>query len=573
MSQLINILVTNRGPLLEALKTPTSYGFDVEDIVSPITVNAVTGKSVFVARTNKGGLHDDKNGSKINYETAETLLAIAAKSPLLVLLNVVSRRGVDKNSEAYVFVTSKITESLTPISSGVGTRFYYIEDGDNLPVEYVVSQTVAQIVAQSSAGAFIVQDSGVDMPQEQKLNFVGYTVEDNPGNSSTDIIAVKPIEYAGLEILRAAGNLPLGAQYLITDRGDAGIIVDVSAPNKISLRAKGLFLVPDFQNVGTYTTTPLPKATNRGVWSLSEQTGAPFANGDIVFWDGIMYQVTDDTLFDTNPPSLNASAYAVLTKNVNNGYILDVDAIKYDFDGDVIIERADKRGNIIRLNDAITYFQWGNDNVTDCRGYFACINNRGILRSLTFPQTANISEVSDLNLGTVSNCSFEIGNINLSIRLGSSGNMSDSIIKTTVFEPGTSIVIESNVAFQGEMDSFKSSFAKELDMSDVAIFSAGVLTIPINDNYIGEFTLINNSGQTITKIVNLPTIHKVTRFYVQAGNTQSFQHVAVSGAIADTLNADAIATNAIIGRTNSSDYIEYERSGIKNVRTNIVKLS
>lgn len=376
--------------------------------------------------------------------------------------------------------------------------------------------------------------------------------------------------------LNAAKNLSLlipGNYYNITDRADAGIIVQATSGNTVSLQGTGLYLVPDFQDVGTYTTTPLPKGTNRKVWSLAEQAGTPFVDGDIVFWDGIMYQVIDDSLFDTNNPNLNASAYEALTKNITNGYVLEVDAIIYDFVNDIILERADKRGNVIRSNDAINFFQWGNDVVTLCMGYFNCINNRGSLSGLTFTQTANLSEISEFNLGVVSNCSFEIGNINLSIRLGASGAMSDSIMKTTVFEPGTSIIIDSDDVFQGEMDSFRSSFSANLDMTDPTIFSAGVLTIPLELNYIGEFILTGNTGQTITKIVNLPTIHKVTRFYVEAGNTQSFQNVAVAGAIADILNADAVVTNAIIGRADASDFIEYERSGDKNVRTNIVKLA
>lgn len=566
MSQLINILVTNRGPLLEALKTPTSYGFDVEDIVSPITFNAVTSKSLFVARTNKGGLHDDKNGSKINYATAETLAAITAKSPLLLLLTVVSRRGVDKNNEEYVFVSSKITESLTPISVGVGTRFYYIEDGDNLPVEYVVAETVAQIVAQSSSVSMTIQDDGTDMPQEDKLNFVGYTVEDNPGNNSTDIIAVKRIEYADLETLRAAGDLPLGAQYLITDRGDAGIVVDVSAPDRISLRAKGLFLVPDFQNVGTYITTPLLVGANHRVWNLVNQSAVPYANGGIVFWDGIMYQVIDDTVFDSNPPSLNAFAYTPLTKNVNNGYILEADAIMYDFVLDLIFERKDKRDNVI--GQYLNGFQWGNDSVygtSDPKGTFDCINQRGVLEnnnnestvSIIIPETFT-SSVSKCYFGTTANVTFtDCGSIT-----------------RCMFENRSAITLQGGVTFLNRcINHIYSTFVADLDMSDVAVFAANVLTIPTELNYIGLFILINNTSQTINKIVNLSSVHRITRFKVDSGLDQNFQHTAVATATADLLNSDSATTNNIVGRPDASDFIEYERNGNKNIRTNIVKLA
>jgi len=566
MSQLVDITITNRGANLDLLPGgPTLYGFDVDDIVSPIRYNSGLSRSYFTTRTNKGGVNNNHNGSKIDYRSSNTLSVIAAKSPNLLLLTVLTRRGVDMSSEEMIFVSSKISEDLVPDVPSGGTRFFYIEDGDPLPVEYLVEETVTQIIASSSAGSFTVQDNGTDMPPEQKLNFVGYTVEDNPGNNSTDIIAVKPIEYADLLTLQNAGDLPLGAQYLITDKGDAGIIATVGAPNKIALEAKGVFLVPDFQDVGTYTTTPLAKGTNQKVWSLAEQSGAPYADGDIVFLDGIMYQVIDDTLFDTNSPDSNASAYEALIKNVNNGYILETDAIIYNFTDDAIIERQDKRGNILNGNG--NNFQWGNDNVfnNNINNNFTCINQKGTIRY----NNSNSSQSIVFNNSFIADVSKNYFGNKSSVIFNDCGN-----ITKCSFNSSELITLESLVSYsEKEIDNNHSTFTANLDMSDAAIFSAGDLTLPTILNYIGEFTLLNNSGQTISKIVNLSASHKVTRFKVEDGNTQSFQHVAVAGAIADTLNADAVATNAIIGRIDSSDFIEYERSGIKNVRTNIVKLA
>lgn len=564
MSQLINILVTNRGPLLEALKTPTSYGFDVEDIVSPITFNAVTNKSLFVARTNKGGINDDRNGSKINYATAETLAAITAKSPLLLLLTVVSRRGVDKNNEEYIFVSSKITESLTPISVGVGTRFYYIEDGDNLPVEYVVAETVAQIVAQSSSASMTIQDDGTDMPQEDKLNFVGYTVEDNPGNNSTDIIAVKPITYAALEVLRAAGNLPLGAQYLITDKGDAGIIVDVSAPDRISLRAKGLFLVPDFQNVGTYTTTPLPKGINRKVWNLVNQSAAPYVNGDIVFWDDNMYQVTDDTLFDSNSPNLNASAYTVLTKNVNNGYILECDAIIFNFFDGKIVERKDKRGNIVSKN--LGDFQWGNNDVIfnlDRNGTFKCINQRGSVSE----NICNSGQLITITEKFSDNVERNVFGDNLQLVIN------DANLVNCKMAANISVILDNGVSYtSNRLESGYSDFRAFLDYSAFPEFVPNQLTIPTIFNYIGEFILTNNTGQLIDKIFNMPSNHAV-KFSPDQGTTVQFDNIAIAGAVAPNLVADAVVVNTLVGRATASDFIEYKAVNGINVRQNIVKIA
>jgi len=394
--------------------------------------------------------------------------------------------------------------------------------------------------------------------------------------TSFDGLKITSVPYSVLEAARSASLLTVGDLYLITDKGDAGIIVDVSAPNRISLRAKGLFLVPDFQDVGTYTTTPAPKGTNQKVWSLSEQTGIPFVNGDIVFWDGIMYQVIDDTLFDTNSPDANASAYTPLTKNVNNGYILECDAIIYDFITDIILYREDKRSN--RIRGSIERFQWGNDNVinNNCQSFnFDIINQRGGFNN----NTTNLAALylTNQNLGDISNNTFENSTI-FSMDLSAGFSINYCTIKNIYTSFDSNIDYSNCTANPGYSD-----FTMELDMSDAAIFSSNTLNLPVDYKHIGIYLLINNTGQTIQKITGIddryaafPTPSAAVfnkRFIVQAGNTQSFQNVAVAGAVANTLNADAVVVNTIVGRVDSSDYIEYAKSGTKNIRTNIVKLA
>lgn len=384
--------------------------------------------------------------------------------------------------------------------------------------------------------------------------------------TSFDGLKITSVSYSILEAARSASLLTVGDLYLITDKGDAGIIVDVSAPNRISLRAKGLFLVPDFQNIGTYTTTPLAKATNRGVWSLSQQTGAPFVDGDIVFWGGIMYQVIDDALFDTNSPDLNASAYEALTKNVTNGYILEADAIIYNFVDDSITERRDKRRNITGLIDN---FQWGNDEVygnKDINSTLYCINQRGRLRNNTFEGSSDI--IVDETFTNILQRNYFNG---ATVYFNAA---TQNTIEACIFSNISTITISTNVGYYNkQIDAIHSTFDAYLDMNDGAVFSANRLTIPLVLDFIGQFTLVGNTGQTISKIRELPIGHRVSRFYVEAGLNQNFQHTAVATAIADELCADAVSLNVIVGRADGADFIEYERSGIINVRTNIVKLA
>lgn len=149
MSQLIKLSLTKRA----GKATTGTYGFDIEDIVVPVRNNGVS--SYFTSRmikgTTSGSAH---NNGRVDYEVSDALVGIAGQSSLLAILTVKYRRGVDMKSEKMVFVRSRISENLKPEaipSLGLtGTKFYYSEDGDPLPVEYVVTESVTAIVSSGS---------------------------------------------------------------------------------------------------------------------------------------------------------------------------------------------------------------------------------------------------------------------------------------------------------------------------------------------------------------------------------------------------------------------------------------
>jgi microcystin degradation protein MlrC len=71
----------------------------------------------------------------------------------------------------------------------------------------------------------------------------------------------------------------------------------------------------------------------------------------------------------------------------------------------------------------------------------------------------------------------------------------------------------------------------------------------------------------------MPTNHKNT-FSPVATQTATFQHTLVAGAVTGNLLCDAPSSaNLITGRTNGSDFIEYETSGDLNIRTNLVLIA
>lgn len=202
------------------------------------------------------------------------------------------------------------------------------------------------------------------------------------------------ITLAALNTALSANTLDAGF-YLITNatstrvagaKADRGILVqaykDSGNVSRVRLEAEGAFLNPDFQDAGNYSgvvgLTGVAKATNRGVW-FSAETG--FVLGDITFWNGLHYQLTNAAAKNGTNPATNVAAYTLLPKTTANmGYIAESDFIEYDLANDWIQRRIDKRGNDISMTkeadtdwmtagqSSTAYFQWGRN---ECYGNIA----------------------------------------------------------------------------------------------------------------------------------------------------------------------------------------------------------
>ena len=182
----------------------------------------------------------------------------------------------------------------------------------------------------------------------------------NGGGGVTDIT------YVDLLALYNAGTMVVGF-YNITDRGDAGIVIQAISASELALNATGIFLNPDFQSAGDYSgvvgQTGVAYTSTQGVWNLAGEAG--YTNGMVCFYDGFHYQVTDDALFDGLSPDGTNGYTKLLRATSNVGYIKEADYLEYDFVLDTYVCRKDKRANIIYGHGSIDAFQWGNDVVTD----------------------------------------------------------------------------------------------------------------------------------------------------------------------------------------------------------------
>lgn len=356
-----------------------------------------------------------------------------------------------------------------------------------------------------------------------------------------------PLTYAEAQALVAANELIPGLHYNLTDKADGGIQLLAITPNKFSLEGQGIFLNPDFQD----TVLGSNNFTFVGVWHSG--LAGLVSDESVTVWNGIQYKNLTGVV-GTDPDG-DAVNWEIIDKTINPElYAKEVDFIIYDFNNDVIIWEVDRRNN--RWNPSyVTSFQKGNDlvkgNYIEVESNVDIINQRGTIinniitgtnngyleATSDFTGSFNHNKVFDTNisitdLAAITACRFEI---HKSITFGTG----DSYNEKTV------------------TDAF-SNFEKELDMTDGEDYASGpeTLTIPVEYNYVGRFTLLNNSGQTISKIVNLSDLF-VTTFRVGTGENQSFNHTAVGSVTDYDLVADAVGSNIING--SRQDFIQYEK--------------
>lgn len=127
--------------------TGGQVGFNTGDIISPITANGATGGSRFTTRGFKS-MPVRENGAvdQVIWEVEESLTQIAALSVReFKKLTVIKRRNSVLSSIPYVFVERKMQEVCE--ASAAGVKFMYSEEADPLPVEYLVSESLATVTA------------------------------------------------------------------------------------------------------------------------------------------------------------------------------------------------------------------------------------------------------------------------------------------------------------------------------------------------------------------------------------------------------------------------------------------
>jgi len=421
----------------------------------------------------------------------------------------------------------------------------------------------------------LVRDSGLNyQAQRDPLNINNLIWVVSNVNTTPPIsgVAFIDINYSTLLTLYNAGTLQKGAFYKIIDRADAGIVIQATETKELSTSGVAMFLLADYQFAGTYSSTPVVFTSNRGIWSLSLSPSV--SNGDVVIWNGLMYQCFNSSAKNSSSPDLNNLAYSLLSKTLTNGYIKETHIVVYNFLADSISKREDIRGNIVN-SQSFANFQWGNSkvsgNVVENSASLNCINQRGFIRNNFLSNNVIVSCTND-HVGNLRKNTFHNNGFTYICNGYKPGT---DVLQHCIVSKDEDITFLPDAEYNGlECTNHYSSFYASVDMS--VDFSSNDLTLPSGLNYIGKFLLINNTGQVIEKIFNLPSFNSVS-FEVEDSLTQSFFHTPISTAVDGNLVSDSAVTNIIVGRTAGSDIIEYKLTGVTPLtlcrRSNIIKLS
>jgi len=541
---------------------------DVDDIATPLKkTGTLGGDTTFSLREGKKGpfAHFNTGTALTTYVVDETLAQINAMANEIFVANVSTYNGRPVAGTPEMGFNMKFIAGYVERDTVDNvSRFFYQEDSDPALVNYAVTQTLAQIIAQLNT-QYVESVTGPNVDNTDPWNPIV-----NDGSVPTPMIRADFLNEFN------AATLSIG-KYLITDRADQGVVLDVFEDANgnlcVSQNGSGIFLNPDFtgigdySGIGSYTGVPLG-STGNGVWYAALEAG--LADGDIVFWNGNHYQIISAAALAGTAPDLTPLAYEVLPKNIAEsvtfGYVKNTDRVIYDVILDVFAERADSYGNVVKENGAIGLFQWGNPNVINCiinSGLYICYNQRGTISGVSIDSGLCTVRSGNTHEGTILNSLFG-GSVDITVNMALGNKYSSNIFNDT----SNVFVIDGSVNHSGRTyDNGHSSFEGSADMSLAPVFNAGRLTVPSSLNYVGVVTLINNGGQTISKIDATSAVH-VIRYVVVTGLSQTFSHTAIGVAAADDLVSDAAAANVIVGRANGGDFIEYERLGNLNVRTN-----
>jgi hypothetical protein len=403
-----------------------------------------------------------------------------------------------------------------------GQSSFVLSSNNSSVIIRVASNTnyIAQYsMVSGGVSGHVIQDEGTPLTQRTNLNFVGagVTVTDSALTNASIVTvsggaSVISLTNAQMLALISASNVVAGQFYLINDAiyTNGGVVVQGVSNNKISLQGSAFFLNADYQSVGNYSGVS-GFVSALGLWSTDT---VPVSIGDCVVWNNLNYKNLTGAW--GTAPNTDVVNWVVLTKSVTNGYILEVDFIKYNAQNNKIFYRADARGNEVELAEltinSLTAFQWGRNvvtrNIVSSQGYMDCTNSYCTFTANVVSQLGFIIDTTPrIEAGSV--LRNEVSNGGELNTFYNKGTISDNVIKdslsyikyigaTKLINLGSSIT--SNVLTSGGQISYDSLGGTTSILANTISFG-GTLTLNTILTTVISGCNINYSGVQITTSV------------------------------------------------------------------------
>ena len=333
-----------------------------------ITINAGSGQTI--------------NGSStlvLNSNGGNVLIRISSNTTFLAI------SSASAPTSGYQYIQNQTTPNLTQRNT---IRFI----GANVVASDNSTDAVTEVTISGGGGLtqayqYVKDDSGSALTQRNTLNFIGGIVvaSDNGGTSETDITIeiFTSLTRAAMLTLMSTNALIQGKFYYITDASPTlpscnGVVVQALSTTYIATTGYGFFYNADYQNVGSYSGSP----TFCGIWSDYVPASFTSANS-VVIYDNKHWQNVGNVW---SPAPSSSTNWTQLGYNTGNGYIFEIDQVRYDIDTNLVVWRADKRRNEVygiaaysRSLNSILDFQWGRDlvsgNIVQSLGYMGCTNS------------------------------------------------------------------------------------------------------------------------------------------------------------------------------------------------------
>jgi hypothetical protein len=286
-----------------------------------------------------------------------------------------------------------------------------------------------------SGNPLIIKNEGTTITSSaSSIDFVGANVNATAvGNDVTVTVqsGFEIVTYAQLQILISTNALIPSQQYLVTDAiflftsivENASIIIEAVTTNEVTISGSGIFLNADYQKVGDYSGVS-GFVAQMGVWSGANT----YSIGEVVIWNNLHWLNLNGA--NTGTPNTTPSDWSQLAKTSTNGYITEIDIIKYDVSTNRITYREDIRNNCIENNfssggggqECFRFFQWGNDGVkfnnVFSESYFQIWNNIGLVNGNSLKVSSFVQFPNGQNQGTFEDNSLEVSQVVVSSNVG-----------------------------------------------------------------------------------------------------------------------------------------------------------